>query len=146
MNHNSPRAVGSTDYLDFQILSDVETLRRRVALQPPRQAISKLELRDSLAKRRNIPLGLVFRYNSNGADIGIGVSLSNISGKRKVMAAVGRSGIMEASGARAGSFWGARTHFLWDYAALSKLLVSLISNSSSSLDTPVITVPICDTL
>jgi hypothetical protein len=90
MTHNSPRQVGSADYLDFQTLSGVETLRRRVAPQPPRQAISKLELRDSLAKRRNIPLGSVFRYNSNGADIGIGVSLSNFSGKRKVMATVGQ--------------------------------------------------------
>jgi hypothetical protein len=36
MTHNSPRQVGSADYLDFQTLSGVETLRRRVAPQPPR--------------------------------------------------------------------------------------------------------------
>lgn len=117
------KVVGSADYPVFQTLFDVETTRRRTTPQPSRQAISKLELRDDLVKRRNTPFGsvslaaghiLVLRYNSNGSGLGIGVSLGNNSGQRKVMAMAGQD-LWKVSGARAGSFEGGRFYLFLSF-------------------------------
>jgi hypothetical protein len=108
---NSPKGVGLADYLVFQTLSDVETLRRRIT--PPHPAISKLELRDSLARMRNTPLSSMFLaaghiwFSGSTATVRIrdwcffgGQYLWQAQGHGD-----GRSGFMEVSGARAGSFW-----------------------------------------
>lgn len=72
---------------------------------------------------RNTPLGsvplaagqfLVLRYNSNGSGLGIGVSLGNILGQRKVMAMTGQD-LWRFSGARARSFEGGRL-YLFDFS------------------------------